>query len=65
MTPQNAVIEYTAQEAEELIALLDVAVKAGGLSVASVALKHASILQQAFQPQTPSEAVSETKAKAK
>ncbi len=40
-------IEYTLEEMQELVALLDIAVKAGGLQMASLAVKHFQKLEQA------------------
>lgn len=44
---------WTEQEANALLALLDVAVKAEGLQVAPTALALAQKIQAAFQPKSP------------
>lgn len=42
-------IELTQQEAEQLVGLLDVATKAGGLQVASAALHFVGKIQEAMK----------------
>lgn len=51
-------IEFTEQEAQDLVGLLDVAVKAGGLQVAAVAIVLTNKIQTAFSeaPKAPAKA---------
>jgi len=42
-------IEYTSEEIQELVALIDVALKAGGIQLAQIAVKHFNKLNEAFE----------------
>lgn len=53
MQDTNATIEFSAAEAQEIVQLLDIAVRAQGLGVAAAALRYANCFQQAFMPKEP------------
>lgn len=53
MPDSKATIEFSAQEAQEIVQLLDIAVRAQGLGVAAAALKYATCFQQAFAQKEP------------
>lgn len=43
------IVEYTEQEGNELLQLIDIAVKNQGLAVAEMSLRHAAKLKIAFE----------------
>lgn len=54
------IVEYTEQEGNELLQLIDLAIKSQGLSVAAISLKHAEKLKVAFAEEKAESIVNKT-----